>query len=92
MPSNRGATTLKSKRRTRNPMAEYDRLPAELRSWVATAILPWRAGSVQAAYDKAMARTGDPRLALHELDRLQRTLVAKDSRQVWGDTHPNAGN
>lgn len=71
-------------------MLEYDKLPTELRNWVATAILPWRARSVQAAFDKALARTGDARLALLELDRLQQALVSKDARQVWGDAHPQA--
>ena len=48
-------------------MRDYDRLPAELRRWLASAILPWRAKSVQRAYDKALARTGDRALALQEL-------------------------
>jgi len=88
MPSNRGTTTLRSRRRAGNPMREYDRLPRELRRWVAEAIMPWRAGSVEVAYKKALKRTGRPDLALRELDRIQRSMVAKDGRKVWGDNHP----
>ena len=91
MPSNRGKTSLKTRRRRQSPMREFDRLPAELRAWVAGAMLPWRPRTVQAAFDKAMARTGDPKLALSELNRIQRALVAKDAGQVWGKDHPQAG-
>ncbi|MCV6595249.1 MAG: DUF6525 family protein [Silicimonas sp.] len=90
MANNRGATTLKRKRRAANPMREYDALPKELRVWMAGAVLPWRAGSVQAAYGRALARTGDADLALAELDRVQAALVAKDAGRIWGQTHPAA--
>jgi len=79
MRRNRGATTLKTTRRARNPMNEYDRL-----------MLPWRAATVQKAYDKAIALKGDHEEALSELDRLQRALVAKDAVRVWGTDHPDA--
>lgn len=90
MRKNRGATTLKTTRRARNPMTEYDRLPPHLRAWVATAMLPWRAATVQKAYDKAIALKGDHEEALSELNRLQRALVAKDAGRVWGADHPDA--
>lgn len=90
MPNNRGTTTLKCKRHRCNPMAEYDRLPQELRLWVAGAILPWRAGSVKAAYDKALSRHGNPQRALQDLDRVQAALVARDAGAVWGKHHPSA--
>ena len=90
MRSNRGATTLKSRRRNGSPMQEFDRLLKELRLWVAGAMLPWRARSVQRAYDKALARTGDAKLALQELDRIQMSMVSKDAAPIWGDSHPNA--
>ncbi|MEL6508378.1 MAG: DUF6525 family protein [Pseudomonadota bacterium] len=88
MPRNRGKTSLKCKRRAANPMREYDHLPAELRTWLSQAVLPWRAGSVQRAFDKAVARTGDPEQALQELDQMQARLVAKDAAKVWGATYP----
>ena len=71
-------------------MREYDRLPAELRAWLATAVLPWRPRSVRRAFDRAIARTQDKTLALQELDRMQDRLVAKDARKVWGQDHPGA--
>ncbi len=88
MPSNRGNTTLRRRRRAGNPMTEYDRLPRELRAWVAGAIMPWRAGSVEVAYRKALKRTGSPDAAIRELDRIQGSMVAKDARKVWDGTHP----
>ena len=90
MARNRGKTSLKTKRRNENPMREYDRLSPELRQWVASAMLPWRAKSVQRAFDRAVARTGCTDLALQELDALQQRRVAKDARVIWGDSHPFA--
>lgn len=90
MPSNRGETTLKCKRHSRNPMSEFDQLPAELRIWLARAVLPWRAGSVKTAYDKALSRHGCKKRALRDLDALQMALVAKDAGRVWGQNHPSA--
>jgi hypothetical protein len=89
MRGNRGKTSLKLKRRNEDPMREFDRLPAELRAWLASAVLPWRPRSVRRAFDRAMARTHDRSRALEELDRLQDKLVAKDAREVWGHKHPH---
>lgn len=69
-------------------MQDYDRLPAELRAWLASAVLPWRPRSVRRAFDKAYARTRDTQSALKELDRLQERRITKDVAQVWGANHP----
>lgn len=69
-------------------MQDFDRLPPELRAWIARAALPWRPRSVKRSFEKAMARTKDKASALRELDRLQERLVAKDGRKVWGDDYP----
>lgn len=90
MRGNRGKTSLKLRRRSEDPMREYDRLPAELRLWLAAAVLPWRPKSVRRAFDKALDRTRDTRSALAELDRLQARLIARDARAVWGGDHPDA--
>ena len=90
MPSNRGATSLKSKRRRGDKMHEFDTLPAELRTWVASAMLPWRPKSVQRTFKRALARTQSTHLALRELDRIERKLIAKDVREIWGAAHPEA--
>lgn len=92
MQTNRGVTSLKSKQRTGNPMREFDRLPKELRLWLATAILPWRPASVRRAFARAMAQSNDPDLALDALNRLQAKLIEKDAKRVWGPDHPLASN
>lgn len=90
MPSNRGKTSLKCKRRSENPMQDFDGLPQELRAWIAAADLPWRPKSVRRSFDRALAQTGDRQQALAELDRLQKQLLAKDAGTVWGPDHPSA--
>ncbi|MEM9350873.1 MAG: DUF6525 family protein [Pseudomonadota bacterium] len=87
---NRGKTSLRRRRHTADPMRDYDRLPTELRRWLATAALPWSAVSARKAWDRAMERTLDPDAALSELDRLQDRLIAKDAPTVWGGAHPVA--
>ena len=90
MPNNCGMTSLKRRRCKNNAMHDFDTLPTELRLWVAKAALPWRAKSVQAAYQKAMKRTGCHICAMDELDRIQANLIAKDASRVWGSEHPAA--
>lgn len=88
MPGNRGATSLRKKRHQGDPMREFDRLSPEVRSWLATAILPWRPKSAQRAFDRAFTRTRDKRKALEELERMQQRLVAKDVKEIWGEGYP----
>ena len=90
MGSNRGNTSLKCKRRNEKPMLEFDRLPRELRVWIAGADLQWRAKSVRKAFDRALSQTGSHEKALEELSRLQRRLISKDATKVWGKEHPDA--
>ena len=90
MRNNRGATTLKRKKRQGDAMRDYDSLPAELRVWLASAVLPWGPRSVRRAFDRAIARTWDTSRALEDLDRIQSKLVAQDARKVWGHKHPCA--
>lgn len=90
MHGNRGKTSLKLKRRNEDPMREFDRLPAELRAWLASAVLPWRPRSVRRAFDRALAETGDQSLALSKLTALQIRLLARDAAAVWGPEHPQA--
>jgi hypothetical protein len=88
MRSNRGETSLKRRRRNEDPMQEFDRLPAELRAWLANAVLPWRPRSVRSAFAKAVARTQDKASALRELDRLQARLVARGRAPGLGNRPP----
>ena len=89
-PGNLGATSLRRKARSADPMREFDKLPSELRAWLVAAALPWRPQSVRRAFDKAYARTRETQSALRELDRLERRLLAKDAPRVWGARHPLA--
>lgn len=82
--TNRGATTLKRRRRAENNMDEFDRLPPDLRRWLMSAVLPWRPKSVRRAFDNAYRQTGDPDTALRALDQLQDRLIAKDAARIWG--------
>jgi len=91
MRSNQGKTSLRRRRRQAGPMGDYDRLPPELRAWLAAAILPWSPKSVRRAYKSALRRTRCPDLALGELDRLQMRSIQRDVRSVWGTEHPMAG-
>ena len=90
MASNRGNTSLKCKRRNENSMLEFDQLPRELRGWIVSADLPWRAKSGRKAFDRALSQTGSREKALEELSRLQRRLISKDATKVWGEKHPDA--
>ncbi len=87
---NRGRTSLKCRPRRENPMREFDRLPPDLRAWIARADLPWRPRSVMQSYERALSETGDKDAAFDALERLQRRLIAKDARKIWGETHPDA--
>ena len=89
---NRGATSLRGRRREGDPMAAYDRLPPPLRRWLAEAALPWSPWSAARAWRRATADTGgDAQAALARMDALQARRIARDAAQVWGPTHPAAG-
>ncbi|MGR3502651.1 DUF6525 family protein [Pseudaestuariivita sp.] len=90
LSTNTGTTSLKTSPRRGDKMRSFDGLPPDLRRWVASAALPWRAASVKAAYGKALRQTGCPTAALRALDALQDRLIAKDAAAVWGANHPHA--
>ena len=68
----------RTKRRSSRSLQDFDSLPATLRKWLRNAALPWRPLSAHRVYNHALADTGDPRLALAELDRRQEYLLSKD--------------
>ena len=88
MDNNLGKTSLKRKRRNENPLLDYDRLPRDLRAWIANAELPWRPRSVLKAYERAFSKTGGRNKAMNELNNIQHRLVAKDTIVIWGKNHP----
>ena len=69
-------------------LLDYDRLPRDLRTWIANAELPWRPRSVLKAYERAFSKTGDRNKAMNELNNIQHRLVAKDAIVIWGKNHP----
>lgn len=70
------------------PMAAHDRLPAELRAWVAGAALPWSAASVLRLWRRALAETGCPAHARARLERAEAKALAREARRVWGRGYP----
>lgn len=90
MPTHQAKTTLRKQRRAEDPMREFDRLPPELRAWLAGAVLPWRPRSVRRAYEKALRQTRDRHEAFRELDLLQSRRIARDAQALWGADHPAA--
>ena len=88
MNNNLGKTSLKRKRRNENPLLDYDRLPRDLRAWIANAELPWRPRSVLKAYERAFSKTGDRNKAMNKLNNIQHRLVAKDAIVIWGKNYP----
>ena len=83
------ATSLK--RRRASPMAQHDRLPRELRLWLAHAALPWSAQSALRHWQRALrAARGDAKAAQATLSRIEARLIARDAAKIWGAHHPAA--
>ncbi|WP_071798949.1 DUF6525 family protein [Natronohydrobacter thiooxidans] len=83
------STSLKHRRAS--PMARHDRLPRELRLWLAQAALPWSAQSALKLWQRALREArGDTRAAQAILSRIEARLIARDAAQVWGAGHPAA--
>jgi hypothetical protein len=66
-------------RPTRDPMAEFDRLPADLRRWLAGAALPWSPRSALLAYLHALSQVQAPHQALARLDALEAARLRRDT-------------
>lgn len=65
-------------RPARDPMVEFDSLPADLRRWLAGAILPWSPRSAHRAYLRALSELRAPKAALARLDAIQTARLAQD--------------
>lgn len=83
-------TSLK-RRGSGDPMTRYDRLPPELRGWLATAALPWSATSALRVWRRAMADCTCPHHALTCLCAAEARLLAKDAPDIWGLSYPTNG-
>ncbi len=72
-------------RPARDTMAEFDRLPAVLRRWLAEAALPWSPRSALRAWQRALSRSQGTQDALARLDALQAARLARDRLHRPGD-------
>jgi hypothetical protein len=63
-------------------MAQYDRLPPALRSWMAGAVLPWSAQSCLKIWDSEMSRRGSTQAALDRLTRAEQRLLHKAAQRA----------
>jgi hypothetical protein len=74
---NLGQTRLKRRRRG-DPMQAFDRLPPDLRRWMAGAALPWSPTSCLALWRRALAEDGTTEAALARLARAEAAMLARD--------------
>jgi hypothetical protein len=82
------ATSLK-RRSHGDPMRSYDALPADLRQWLADAMLPWSPASVRRAWLRAIREArGDLGAARAALSALERRRLERDVSRIWGPAHP----
>lgn len=75
---NLGETPLRRRRRSGNPMQLYDRLPPDLRRWMAQAALPWSPASCLALWQRAIAEGGSTEAALARLHRAEAATLARE--------------
>lgn len=76
-PNNRGSTGLRTRARRGNPMEIYDRLPGDLRQWMAGACLPWSPHSCLKIWRNARARGLPVQERLELLDRIEQATLKK---------------
>ncbi|GLK65061.1 DUF6525 family protein [Paracoccus kondratievae] len=82
------ATSLRRRRRS-CPIAQYDRLPPELRRWLAQAALPWSPVSALRLWQKILSETaGDVEAARRRLDQIEARMLMKDAPHIWGTPLP----
>ncbi|RQP05640.1 MAG: hypothetical protein D1H97_11315 [Paracoccus sp. BP8] len=79
------ATSLHRRRRP-SPIAQYDRLPPELRRWLAQAALPWSPVSALRLWQKLMAETaGNAEAVCRRLDLIEARMLMRDAPRIWAD-------
>jgi hypothetical protein len=84
------ATSLRGRRQSQ-PMQAYDRLPVELRVWLAGAALPWSAHSALKLWRRLCRECGsDAGARLRGLDRVEARMLARDAPRIWGASYPLA--
>lgn len=81
-------TSPRARWRNADPMAAYDRLPPDLRLWLAGAALPWSAASVLRLWQRALQETGCAKAAKERLARAEAKTLAQEAARVWGPAYP----
>ena len=76
-PGNLGQVPMPLRRRSADPMADYDALPPPLRHWLAHADLPWSPASCLRLWRKYRARGAAPDQVLRKLSDLQARKLAR---------------
>ena len=89
MTGNLGATSLRRKSRSADPMRRYDALPGPLRRWLAQANLPWSPASAQRVWARARAKGLGPEDALAALTRAEERTLARDRFAISNQLTPN---
>jgi len=78
MNRNLGATSLRRKRRSSDPMQSYDALPEPLRNWLSQAALPWSPHSAQRIWKRAHEKGKSVQDALRALSHAEERTLARD--------------
>ncbi|MEM6304784.1 MAG: DUF6525 family protein [Pseudomonadota bacterium] len=82
MARNLGQSSLRKRRRARDPMGHFDGLPAPLRRWLAQAALPWSPSSAQRLWRAARARGLSAQEAIDHLSQTEARMLARDRHTV----------
>lgn len=77
MSGNLGATALRRRARGGDTMRAYDALPADVRAWMAQAVLPWSPRSCARLWWRARRRGLAPEEALAALARAEARTLAR---------------
>lgn len=88
MSRNLGATSLRRKSRSADPMRSYDALPVPLRRWLADAHLPWSPASARRVWTRARARGLGPEDALAVLTKAEERTLARDRYAISNQLTP----
>ena len=84
------ATSLRRRRRP-CPIKQYDRLPPELRRWLAQAALPWSPASALRLWRKLLRETaGNTEAVWRRLDLVEARMLMRDTQRIWGLPPPAA--
>lgn len=84
MSGNLGQNQLRKRRSPKDPMQVYDRLPREVRQWLAEAQMPWSPEACKRICLRAKRRGETMDDVLARLDRAERqTLAREQADRVW---------